>query len=191
MIPTVPQDVFISLMQGHLFALTAAADIRSGDAVRDRKAFLRATAFAVGVFWPIGVYLMTVYPAWSWMYFVDPTAHPRWVGYAATLAYPISGVAGYALARAFIRAGRTSAAVAGCVASAAGFLSLVFVPWHRFIYVGTFAEWAAGVAAPLLSDWRWIRDMVIIGTVFNVAALTVVVYNRRGRLRGARADAHP
>jgi hypothetical protein len=187
-IPTVPQDVFISLSTGQLFALTAAHDIRSGDAARDRRAFLRAAGFAAFVWWPIGVYLMVAYPAWSWMYAVDPVAHP-WLGYVATLAYPAAGLGGYALGRALVRARREAWLAFGIVAANVGLGALVIVPWRRFARVGTYAEWTAGGGVPLLADARWLRDMAVIGVVFGAAAAAVVLYNLRDRLRGARPRA--
>ena len=190
MIPTVPQDVFISLSTGQLFALTAARDIRSGDAARDRRAFLRAAGFAAFVWWPIGVYLMAVYPAWSWMYLVDPGAHP-WLGYAATVAYPAAAVAGYALGRALVRARRDAWLVGGIVAANVGLAALVVAPWRRFARVGSYAEWTAGGGVPLLADAAWLRDMTVIGAVFGAAAAAVVAYNLRARLGGARPPAGP
>jgi len=186
-IPTVPQDVFISLSVGQLFAITAARDIRSGDAARDRAALLRAVAFAAGVFWPIGVYLMAVYPAWSWMYFVDPGAHPAWLGYAATVAYPVTGIAGYLFGRALVRARRDALAVGGVVAANAALGALVVLPWSRFVRVGSYAEWAAGGGTPFWLDGGWMRDMTIIGAVFGVAATGIVLYNLRRRRRSASA----
>ena len=145
---TVPIDILLSVLAGELCALVGEAGSRP-----DRPwgpPFRYALAFGALAFAPIGLVLQVFYPAWSWMYFLDPRAYSPLLGALAVYGYVLALVFGYALSARYCR-GATARRVA-LAGPALLLLAFMYATFDRLWYVGTFDDFINGRATPLLQS---------------------------------------
>ena len=105
MIKTIPLDIFLSLIVGLVFALSAAPLLEKEESMINTY-FIRALMFQVLIFLPIGLFLAWKWTAWSWMYLVEPHSHGKFWTWLAVLSYVPAMIAGFHIAYMCIRAGK-------------------------------------------------------------------------------------
>jgi len=178
-IETIPLDFLISFIVGHLFVLTAEEGIKSSEWFFDRY-LARAVLFQVVVFIPIGLYLYLNWPAWSWMYFIDPHRHPAWIGpLMATEGYLFALLAGYLVAHNFVLTDNKGAAYLTLIMAVVALLTLIFVPIKNLAHVGTYQEFVEGRAPLAIRNLHFSISMVVVGIYFFIPLLFLLVKNLR------------
>jgi hypothetical protein len=191
-IKTIPIDLFTGLFLGALFALTAARSLKETKVTFRHRYFLRAALFQLLVFVPIGVYLIYYFPAWSWMYFINPRAHSIWLSVLAIGGYFLLMVAGFALTQYFIKRDRIRAARGVMVVGILGILCFYLLPIRRLGVIGTYEEFASGNALSIFQNLHWQISMVIIGIYFGLPLYYIIRKNiREGRAIGGNSAAIP
>ena len=182
MIKTIPEDLFISLFLGALFALTAARSLKSTESTFRHPYFRRAVLFQLFIFVPIGIYLIYYFPAWSWMYFLNPQAHSIWWSVLAIGGYFVLMVLGFILAQYFIKKDQIGAARGVMGVGALGFLCFFFLPIRRLSVVGTYEEFESGNALYVFQNLHWLISMIVIGIYFGLPLFYIIRKNiREGR----------
>ena len=162
-----------------MLALAARRSIQAFPGGVLQPPLMRTTAYGLFVFLPVGIFLVHVYPAWSWMYLIDPSEHTPLVSFSAVLAYPVCCVAGYLLTERALRQGRAAVAYAVAAVGAAGATAATVVPLDRLTLMGSYKEWELGVARRVWHHGPWMWDMVLVGMVTVGAFLLVLRANRR------------
>lgn len=166
MATTVPIDILLGFLAGELCALM-------GQHAVDQRApwgrpFGYALAFAALVFYPIGLLLLTFYPAWSWMYFLDPGAHSPLLGVLAAYCYVLATAAGYAACAGFWRG--PTARRAALLVPALLLAGLMIAGLPRLWAVGSFDDFINGRAAPLpQSSLAWVLAAVTVAFLLGLA----------------------
>ncbi len=183
-IETVPFDLIMNFGVGLATAWTAREEIRLSKGIPWRP-LLALLAFEVLVFCPLGAYLYLVHPDWSWNYFLDPRALPGWVGILAVGGYAALAAAGFAVGVLLVRRGsahRLLQAVGVVAALLAAYFAVFF---QRFLWVGRFADYQAGPAAPAMqplfaSRLGWV--LLVAGEcLLGALGWMLVHFERHGR----------
>lgn len=178
MVATIPHDVLLSFIVGGVARLTAR-DASPSDSAARSPAFARAAAFQFLVFLPIGVHLAVLFPDWSWMYFVDPAAiSPVWTT-LGVLAYGAAMIAGWFAAHAAVREGAPRRAHAALGVAGAGAALLTVLALGRLAHVGTYADYHAGVAAPVWTHVPFLVSLILWGPYFALGFAVLLWSNRR------------
>lgn len=169
----------MNLALGAVLALVARSSITEHKAGMLQGPLMRTVAFAVFCFFPVGIFLVHHYPAWSWMYFLDPSTFHPLLSFSVVLAYPACCVIGYLLTERLLRRGRTRAAVGVALIGAAGSAVLTFGFPGRLFRVGSYAEWSLDVARPAWYHGPWMWDLFLVGIVCVVGFAMALRANAR------------
>ena len=105
MIKTIPLDIFLSLIVGLVFALSAAPLLEKEESMINTYV-IRALMFQLLIFLPIGLFLAWKWTAWSWMYLVEPHSHGKFWTWLAVLSYVPAMIAGFHIGYMCIRTGK-------------------------------------------------------------------------------------
>jgi len=177
-------DFNISFVLGLAFALTAGPALKREAGIMNRY-FWRAVLYQLLVMVPIGIYLVVRWPDWSWMYIIDPSAHPNqmWAGLCcATVGYMSALLAGYISGYLCIRINEESVAKLLMALGIIGLVLATFLPYlprPGILWLGTTSEFRAGGAKLAVSDPAWVISFVIIGVYFFVPLAYLVRKNRK------------
>ncbi len=87
-------------------------------------------------------------PDWMWMYFVDDSQLPGWLGWYVLLNYWFPFLAAYFLGAYLWRHGR-NAVIGAFVVAAISQVVIIAMTFDRYFHVGTTAQYLAGEAVPL------------------------------------------
>lgn len=177
-------DFNISFVLGLYFALSAAPALKQEKSIFNRY-FRRAFLFQLLVFVPMGIYLVTTWPDWSWMYTIDTSAHPNqvWLGpLLASVGYMVMMLIGYITGHVLVRINEESSArllmVMGLIGLAlAGFLP--FYPRPGVMWLGTTEQFRAGIAPLAIKDTKWVVSFIIIGIYFFIPFAWIVIKNKK------------
>jgi hypothetical protein len=135
---------------------------------------------------PTTLYLYWAHPAWSWLYLVDPGSVP---GLAVVPVLVVMGgifVGGWYLGARLIRIDRGPVAAYVAAGGMALFLLLILLLRARLGSYGTYAEFRASTAAPLLErklGWVLMALALGFGVSAGYTALELVRDSRRVRAR--------
>lgn len=140
---------------------------------------MNTAAYLLFVFLPMGGFLVYAYPAWSWMYLLDPQDAPVWVSVAAVGLYPVCGFIGYLATQHLLRRGAGGLAFAPLALALAGSTAVTLGLWRRLVPVGRFAEWELEIARPMWMHGPWMWDMFLIGGVITSTFLLLLRHNSR------------
>ncbi len=168
----------MNLFAGAALALAARRSIQASPDAMVQKPFMNAASYLVFVFLPMGGFLVYLYPAWSWMYLVNPAETPVYVSVGAVLLYPLCGFIGYLSTERLLRRDSPLAwlpVVAGGVGSSA----VTLILWERLVPVGRYAEWELDIARPMWLNGPWMWDMFLIGGVITGTFLLLLRTNSR------------
>lgn len=139
---------------------------------------MNAAAYLLFVFLPMGGFLVYAYPAWSWMYFIDPSDTPVYVSVAAVALYPLCGGIGYVTTERLLRRGSRVPWLPLAVALT-GSTAVTLILWERLVPVGRYAEWKLEIARPMWLHGPWMWDMFLIGGVITGGFLVLLRTNHR------------
>ena len=168
----------MNLFAGALLALAARRSIQGSPDTTAQQPLLNAAAYLLFVFLPMGGFLVYAYPAWSWMYFINPEEAPVYVSVAAVLLYPVCGLVGYVSTERLLRRGSAVAWLPAMVGGL-GSTAVTLLLWGRLVPVGRYAEWELDVARPMWLNGPWMWDMLLIGGVITGTLLVVLRMNSR------------
>jgi hypothetical protein len=104
-IPTVPFELILSVSIGLVFAACARVQFLNGGSPWGRE-LTAVLSFEAIIFWPVALYFITVHPAWSWMYLVDPSRLPFGVSFLVLVADVAALLGGYLGGWVLLRARR-------------------------------------------------------------------------------------
>jgi hypothetical protein len=176
----VPVVALTNLLFGIGFALIGRDRIRA-DGPFAAPAFQLVALHAAAIVAPVALYFYAVHPAWSWMYWVDPTKLaaifilPLMVGHAALVVLGWYG-AGFLLRRGYQGA---LLYVAGAIA-----LVLLILVVAGFARLGTAADylgWQAGSGVSLFEvklGWAFVVSLLAL---FGSAIYVSIELGRDGR----------
>ena len=139
---------------------------------------MNAAAYLLFVFLPMGGFLVYAYPAWSWMYLVDPQETPVYVSVLAVCLYPLCGFVGYLVTERLLRRGSGLFWLPLALALT-GSTSVTLLLWKRLVPVGRYAEWKLEIARPMWLHGPWMWDMFLIGGVIVGTFLLILRRNTR------------
>ncbi len=148
MIPTVPFDLIFSVFVGLVFAACARVQFAGGASPWGRE-LAAVLSFEAIIVWPVALYFYLVHPAWSWMYFVDPTRLPWIVVILVLLAYVVTLLGGYLGGWALARMRKEKLLYAALAALGVTLVVILVVCRGRVSHAGTYAEYHAGHAMAL------------------------------------------
>lgn len=169
----------MNVFAGATLALAARRSIQASPEAVAQAPLMRAAAYLLFVFLPMGGFLVWAYPAWSWMYLLNPEEVGAAVSVAAVLGYPLCGLVGYFATERMLRRGRGrpwAPAALGLVGSCLVTVGL----WSRLVPVGRYAEWELEIARPMWRHGPWMWDMILAGGVIVGAYLVLLRANYRG-----------
>ena len=177
-------DFNISFVLGLVFTLTAAPALKKEKSIYNRY-FRRAFLFQLLVFVPMGIYLVTTWPDWSWMYIIDTSRHPNqvWLGpLLASVGYMVMMLIGYVTGHVLVRINEESAVRLLIVMGLLGMSLAGFLPFHPrpgVMWLGTTAQFRDGTAPLALKDSLWVISFVIIGIYFFIPFAWIIMKNRK------------
>ena len=180
MVETVPHDVLISYVVGHLFAVVCPRSAEKTGSLRDDFCFKRALAFQLLVFVPIGIFLLIVQPSWSFLYLVDPVGPLVILRVVGILCYVAAMLIGYVHGASLARKGNLAGSLIsiGLVLAAATLLFIAVV--RRFFFIGTYEEFhALGGDVPVnFFEPQVLIIAAVVGVYFIVPMIYVLHKNR-------------
>lgn|GEM_PF-2511941 len=187
MIKTIPLDIFLSLIVGLVFALSAAPLLEKEESMINTY-FIRALMFQVLIFLPIGLFLAWKWTAWSWMYLVEPHSHGKFWTWLAVLSYVPAMIAGFHIGYMCIRTGKKGQAnwyLAGAslavVLITVGMLGRLYHVSNNYLPPSRISE------APGWFGNGWFMLSMLVITVVFVGGLSYVLrLNAADRERTAR-----
>lgn len=172
-------DVFFS------YGLCAGLAVAAGKKAKEEncpwvnKYFLGALAWLSLLYVPQVLYLVWKFPAWESMFaFKDFGDYPPWFMAVYSAGVILVGVLGFYITFRLMRGGKTAAAMAQVGWSMLAATIIVFAGWdgtgyQRLLYVGSGAEWAAGVSYPMTD---FFKSSIFI-TLIWLEALVLLPYN--------------
>lgn len=175
MIETIPLDHILSWMVGFLFAVSSKRSLKNFPSPFNRY-FKRGILFQIFVFFPIGLYLATIWPAWSWMYFINPEGKTL-LTYLMVVGYIISYCIAFLLGWYFIRKDMEKIIYALFGILIVGFLLLTFIPLKRIIFVGGYEEFVDGFARKAFDYPEFLWSMTLIGLYFFIPLIILIRKN--------------
>jgi hypothetical protein len=139
-----------------------------------------------GVMYTLGVsYMYFVHTDWMLGYLVEKEKVPLiplWFIFLAANA--LCGAAGAAVSTHCIKNGSAALAVLSVLGAVAA-LGVVWIPhWDSYSHIGTYAEWKAGIAAPMPGPPSAALGLNIGGAITAVVSIALIVHTLR---RAARA----
>jgi len=131
------------------------------------------------------------YPAWMLCYLVDPARLPLAVWYPIFILVLMACGAGAALWTArLVAAGNRRGAWTVALGSFAVWLLLFGVTLHRYVHVGTYAEWLAGRAPALRDQPAVMAQFNTVGAITGAGVVAAVIYRIWVERRRALVLAH-
>ena len=173
---TVPMDCTISYTAGTLFAVASRSAIEQSSEL-ESESLARGRLFTALVTIPIGIYFLSRWPDWSWMYTAGNRGRSPLLGAAGMAGYFASHEAGFRLGARLVRSGKTRWAAANAVLSFIGFIAIVVFGWNRFRWQGTFEEYREGTAVDCLVYPGFIIPLGASMITFFLAAVLVSFLN--------------
>lgn len=177
MIKTIPLDHIISLGVGIFLALTSAPQIKKWG-LRGPH-FKRSVFYQIFVFLVIGFYLATVFPAWSWMYYINPEEHSSLLTYGFVLNYFPAFLVGYFISGILIRRGKSQIVRIILGIDIVGLILYSLISWERLMFVGGYEEFIDGFARSALNYPFFLWSMAVIGVYFFIPLVIVAIKNQR------------
>jgi hypothetical protein len=163
--------LIVSLLTGLVFAWCARQQFSTGASPWGRE-LAAVLSFEAIIVWPIALYFCLVYPAWSWMYLVDPHRLPWGVSVLVLLGDAATLLAGYLAGWWILRAKKLPALYGALGGVALVLLILLIGARRRLFNDGTFAEYHAGHALSFTeSKLVW---AVVVTTLGGTAAAALV-----------------
>jgi len=180
-VKTVPHDILLSYIFGHLFALVRPRAASESGSMKADIGFKRALAFQLLVFVPIGIFLLIVLPSWSFFYLLNPKGPLVILPILGILGYVAAMIIGYMHGASLAKSGNLKGSLIsiGIVLAVAFVLFVVF--HRRFLFVGTFEEFRALTGTPPINFFepRILIFAAIIGAYFMGPLIYVLHRNRR------------
>ena len=180
-------DFNISFVLGLVFTLTAGAALKKEKGIINRY-FWRAFLFQLLVFVPMGIYLVTTWTDWSWMYTISTSDHPNqaWLGpLLASVGYMTMMLIGYVIGHVLVRINEESTARLLIVMGLLGLALAGLLPFNTargvsgIPWLGTTEQFRAGTAAMAIKDVKWVVSFIIIGIYFFVPFAWIIVKNKK------------
>ncbi len=166
MVPTIPYDVLINLFLGLWVPFCARKQLRNEVSMYGNPYFEFALLYQIFIFLPVSFYLYLKYPAWSWMYFVDPATLPVYGVVITFLSYPVAMLIGYGYAAKAARRDQIRPIYSAMGATLFGLAMLVLSTLRRLWTVASYSEYHQGLGAPLWGTPLRIELLVIISINF-------------------------
>ena len=176
----IPVIALVNLLFGIGFALVARDRVRA-DGPFASPAFPLVAMHAATVVAPIALYFYAVHPAWSWMYWFDPSKAggvallPLMVGHAMLV------IGGWYVAAMLIRRGFQNAALYSGGVITLALLVLVVSSIHRLSKAADYLGWKGNKGVSIFSvqlGWAFVVSLLAI---FLSAIYTAIELNRDGR----------
>lgn len=177
MIETIPLDHIISFGVGIFMALTSSKQIKRKGLSGPH--FKRAVLYQIFVFVVIGLYLATAFPAWSWMYYINPEEHSTLLTYGFVLNYFVAFIVGYLIGGVLILKDKIKIALSLLILDIIALIVYSGLSWERLMYVGGYYEFIDGFARSALKYPFFLWSMIIIGIYFFVPLIIVAMKNQR------------
>jgi len=149
-IETVPFDIIFSFIIGGGLALLFEKELKSARSGFFNPYFVSGLIFEGLFYLPLGIFLYYFYPAWSWMYFFNPSSLSllklALLGMIMTSGYVLSYVLGFQIIRVLNQRGsqRASKIILGTALGILGIFCLFTL--NRLFYVGDYQVWREGLA---------------------------------------------
>lgn len=151
---------------GALFARVGQHYVIQAPSLFLSRSFRYAFFFTI-VFWcPIALYLLIVYPAWSWWYYVPPDKFTFYHIIGPILVEVLLMISGFAVAGEYVKQGKFGMAntfIAGLVIM---YIGLVVFPMDIWTKLGTYEEFYSGQAKSIFEQSRVRIEFGIIGLYF-------------------------
>ncbi len=151
---------------GALFARIGQRYVIQAPTLFLSRAFRYAFFYVIVVWTPIAVYLLIVYPAWSWWYYVSPENFTLYHIIGPVLVEILLMIAGFAVAGEYVKQGKFGVAntfIAGLVIL---YIGLVAFPIDVWTKLGTYEEFHSGTARSIFEQNRVRIEFGIIGLYF-------------------------
>ncbi len=181
----IPVVALLNLLFGIGFALVARDRVRA-DGPFAAPAFPLVMLHAAAVVAPIALYFYAVHPAWSWMYWLDPSklagvaVLPLMVGHAGLV------VGGWYVAAILIRRGLQHVVLYAGAATAVALLVLFITGSLRLFTAADYLGWQTKRVTSLFAVQLGWAFMVSLLALFGSAIYTAIELGRDGRrVRGA------
>ena len=176
----IPVVALVNLLFGIGFALVARDRIRA-DGPFAAPAFQLVAMHAAAVVAPIALYFYAVHPAWSWMYWIDPTKLapvailPLMVGHAGLV------IGGWYVASILLRRGYQGALLYGAGAIALVLLILIVGGIRRLSTAADYFGFQASQGTSLFNvqlGWAFVVSLLAL---FGSAIYIAIELGRDGR----------
>lgn len=145
---TFPALVVLSALIGASLAYGARIQIRTLQRpVFSTRYFMALLLLEGMIVVPVGVYFISFYPDWSWMYLVDTASQNAGVGVMAVISYPIAAAMGYLVGYYSARGASDWVTVMFMVFMLVGLVALLTVAKNKILWVGSYEQYhrAAGL----------------------------------------------
>ena len=181
----IPVVALVNLLFGIGFALIARDRIRA-DGPFASPAFPLVALHAAMIVAPVALYFYAVHPAWSWMYWLDPTKLTGLAVLPLTVGHAGLVIGGWYLAALLIRKALQGALYFLVGALALVLLVLVVGGIDRLGTAADYPTWVAGSGVSLFKvqlGWAFVVSLL---AMFGTAVYVAIELGRDGRRVRAR-----
>lgn len=173
------------LWLGTFFGFCARERVKA-DGPWSQPAISLVLLFLVMIIVPGALYFYLAHPSWSWLYLFNPAKMPRVAVFTVLVGHAGALVGGYTLAGRLVRAGQELPLRIGLASAVAVIVLIALLLRGRLLHYGTYAQWKAGQALPLMSvKLGYVLIAVLIGAG-AAAAVVAIELLRDGRRAMAR-----
>lgn len=180
-----PLALLLHVGLGLAFALAARGRIRL-DGPYASPAFSVALAHVGLVVVPLGLYFYLAQPAWTWLYWVDPSAIPRLAALPLVIVHAALVIAGWLGGAHLIRRDRQRLAVWILIGVAVALVVLAALALPRLGAAATYAGYHDGQERGLMSvelGWAVLVSLLATGVTAAYTAWELTRDSRRARAR--------
>lgn len=138
--------------------------------------------FSAFVFCPVTGWSFYAYPAWATVYLRPEFLIPIWAGPVIVSYYFLGMVFGSLLAQTLIQRSEWKW-FWGCFAAGLFWLlSTAILTFDEYRHIGTYNEYHAGQARPMMMDPQFMFDMNMMGLLIGLPALALAIwFYKRGQ----------
>lgn len=175
----IPFDIIVSFAAGQFLALAAKKQLRKEDFLFNKYIYA-AVLWMAFLYAPTDLFFYHGWSDWELMYFVDSAAVDPFFTLIFCVSLFFAIMAGFVSAHYLIKKERDRAVIILSLAALILLAVFLLATFDRGYYVGSYAEWNAGRAVPLIYTDLF-RYMLVLGIIdFSVLGFLYTRFAREG-----------
>ncbi|MCP4601533.1 MAG: hypothetical protein GY847_13645 [Proteobacteria bacterium] len=159
---TIPALIVTNALIGASIAFAARIQIRTLQRpIFSSRYFVALLMFQVIILLPVGIYLYSFYPDWSWMYLVDTASLEGGIGVMAIASYPIAAAMGYLVGYYSARGSSDWVTIMFMLFMIVGLIGLFAIAKDKLVWIGTYQQYHRSVGLKSLTSTSLLPSMLL------------------------------